>query len=66
MKIIVKYNKKTTKWTIFIDNKVLFNSTIIIKKKNNYSIFLYNYLIILKILRQFGLKKPIKNCKQYL
>ncbi len=67
MKIIIKYNIKLAKWTIFLNNKALFSLFILKNNKiNNYSIFFYNYLLLLKILRQFGLKKVIKNYNKYL
>ena len=65
MKILIKYNIKLSKWIIFIGNKVLFNISINKNILNNYSIFLNNYNTLLKILRQFGLKKPLKNKKEY-
>lgn len=66
MRIILKYNHKLAKWTIFLNTKVLFSMFLLNNDNKNYSIFTYNYLILLKILRQFGLKKSIKNYKKYL
>lgn len=66
MKIIIKYNIKLSKWIIFLNTKVLFSLKLNNDYSNKNSIFLSNYLILLKILRQFGLKKPVKNLKQYI
>lgn len=65
MKILIKYNKKLSKWIVFLNNNVLFDMLILKINKKNYSIFFKNYFILLKILRQFGIKKSLKNMKEY-
>ncbi len=65
MKILLKFNKELSKWTIFIDKKVLLDFSLNKNIYNNYSIFLKSYNILLKILRQFGVLKALKNKKQY-
>lgn len=65
MRIIIKYNLKLSKWIIFINDKVLFDIFINRNIVNNYSIFFKSYNALLKVLRQFGLKKPLKNKKEY-
>jgi len=66
--LLIKYNKKSYNWSIYI-NKYLF-FTFFIKNKNkinikNFSRLSFKYLILLKILRAFGLIKSLKNFKDY-
>ena len=66
MKILIKFNKKGYNWTVYIDNYLFL--TYSLKNKlffNNYSKVFYNYFMLLKILRQFGLLKPVKNLKKF-
>lgn len=69
MKIYIKYNKINNTFIIKI-NKYLFLTHRNKKYKknkiiNNLSILDYNYLIILKILRIFGLKRPLNNFRDF-
>jgi len=66
MKINIIYNKLKKVYIVKLDNRLLFNYYLKKNKKNNYSILNYNYFILLKILRIFGLMKPIYNKKDYL
>ena len=65
--MIIKINLRKNKfYNIKIDNKLLF--IFIINNKinnNNISISSYNYFLLLKILRNFGLLNPIYNKKNY-
>ena len=71
LKLIIKYNKKKNIWLTFI-NKYLF---ITLKVGNNigyinnvnikYSKIFIKYFLLLKILRQYGLIRSIKNLKKY-
>lgn len=69
MKIYIKYNSKKFKYIIKIDNKIFIN--FIIKKfinKNklkNISLLVYNYILVIKLLRIFGLNKSLINKKDY-
>lgn len=67
MKILVKYNKK--KFCFYIKIKkylfLYYNIRKYLNKKINISIILYNYFLILRFLRQFGLIKPILNSKDF-
>lgn len=66
MKIAIKFNKKGYNWTVYIDNYLFL--TYSLKKKlfsNNHSNIFNNYFMLLKILRQFGLIKPLKNIKKF-
>ena len=68
VKIFINYNKKSYNWVVYI-NRYLF-LTFLIKNKSNIinkkcSILYCNYLLLLKILRQFGLVKAIKNLSNY-
>lgn len=65
MKIIIKFNKRLSIWKVLLNNNIIF--TYFYKNKNNinYSFIFKGYLYLLKILRQFGLKKPLKNIKQF-
>ena len=66
MKILIKFNKKGYNWTVYLDNYLFL--TYSLKNKlfsNNHSKIFYNYFILLKILRQFGLLKSVKNLKEF-
>lgn len=66
MKTIIKYKKKSLNFLIKI-NKQIFIKWKLLSKKNytNISLKTYNYLIIAKILRNFGLLKPLINIKKF-
>jgi hypothetical protein len=59
MIIKIKYNEKTNNWLIFI-NKQLFLNIIINNASNSNSKNINKYLYLSKILRQFGIIKPLK------
>ena len=65
MKKKKKYNKKKKNYIIKLNNNLLFNYYLKKNKKNKHSYINYNYYILLKILRIFGLIKPIYNYKDY-
>jgi hypothetical protein len=65
MKIKIQYNKKKKVYIVKLDKKLLFNYYLKKKRNNNYSFVNYNYYILLKILRIFGLIKPINNLKDF-
>jgi len=65
MKIKIQYNINKKIYIVKLNNKVLFNYYLKKITKNNYSFITYNYNILLKILRIFGLIKPIYNLKDY-
>ncbi len=69
MKIYIKYNKKSLNYIIKLDKKLFVNlsfkkfiSNFLLKK---ISFKLYNYIILLKLLRMFGLIKPLINLKDF-
>jgi hypothetical protein len=66
MKIKIQYNKYKKIYMVKLNNKLLFNYFLKNNIKNNYSYLNYNYNILLKILRIFGLIKPIYNNKDYI
>jgi hypothetical protein len=65
MKIFILFNIKRDGWLIYINQNIFL--TILNKKKYIFKVSknLNNYNYILKILRQFGLIKLIKNNKNY-
>jgi hypothetical protein len=67
IKLLVQYNKHAYNWTIYLDKKLF--HTVYIKKnlttKQFFSKLSKKYLILLIILRNFGLVKPLKNFKDY-
>jgi hypothetical protein len=66
MKVKLQYNKIKKIFIVKLNNKILFNYYLRkISNKNNYSFINYNYNILLKILRIFGLIKPIYNFNDY-
>ncbi len=65
MKIVIKFNKKLSKWMVLLDNNLIFSYFYINRNNKSYGLIFKSYLYLLKILRQFGLKKSIKNFKQY-
>jgi len=69
MKILIKYNKKKYKYIVRLNNKIFINflNKKFIKTKNlkNISLIIYNYILLIKLLRNFGLIKSLNNKKDY-
>lgn len=69
MKVIIKYNKKKYKYLIKLNNKIFINfiikKFIKINKLENISLIIYNYILLIKLLRIFGLIKPLNNTIDY-
>ena len=68
MLITIRYNKKKYSFIIKINSFVFYIHKIRKLKKTskiNLSVLVYNYILVLKILRQFGLLKPIINLNDY-
>jgi hypothetical protein len=66
MKIKIEYKKMKEIFIVKLDNKLFLNYYLKEKRNQNYSKKNYNYNILLKILRIFGLIKPIYNKKDYI
>lgn len=67
-KLLIKYNKKPYNWTIYINNYLFLCFFINMKNKINiksFSKISFRYLVLLKILRTFGLVKSLKNFKEF-
>jgi hypothetical protein len=69
MKISISYKKKNYRFLVKVNNKVFLiflikklNSVILLK---NISLIIYNYILLIKILRIYGLSKPLINKKDY-
>jgi len=69
MKIHIIYKKKNYKFFVKVNNKVFLifllkklNSVILLK---NISLIIYNYILLIKLLRIYGLSKPLINKKDY-
>lgn len=68
MKVVIKYLNKKTIFVCKVDRFLFFN---FINKKLNkdvlitISLITYNYILLNRILRQFGLAKPLINIKDY-
>jgi len=69
MKVIIKYNKKKYKYLIKLNNKIFINfiiqKFIKINKLENISLIIYNYILLIKLLRIFGLIKSLNNTIDY-
>ena len=69
MKVIIKYNKRKYKYLIKLNNKIFINfiikKFIKINKLENISLIIYNYILLIKLLRIFGLTKSLNNSKDY-
>lgn len=69
MKVLIKYNKKKYKYIVTLNNKIfinfLFKKFIKDNKLKNISLIIYNYILLIKLLRIFGLNKSITNRKDY-
>ena len=69
MKVIIKYNKKKYKYFIKLNNKIFINfiikKFIKINKLKNIILIIYNYILLIKLLRIFGLIKPLNNTIDY-
>ena len=69
MKILRSYSKKNFKYLVKFNNFVFL--VCLIKKLNSYkilkkiSLIVYNYILLIRILRIFGLVKPLVNKKDY-
>lgn len=70
MKISISYKKKNYKFLVKINNNKVFliflikklNSVILLK---NISLIVYNYILLIKILRIYGLSKPLINKRDF-
>lgn len=69
IKISIKYNKKRNCFIVLLNKYVFLTHKNLKYKKNrkikNISIVDYNYFLVLKILRLYGLKKPYFNYKDF-
>jgi len=69
MKILIKYNNKKYKYAIKLNKKIFINffikKFIKINKLENISLIIYNYILLIKLLRNFGLVKSLNNTKDY-
>lgn len=65
MRLSIKYNTKSSMWIVYINKIMFFNLKVTRKICKFLSKFLHSYFILLKILRQYGLKKAIKNIKNF-
>lgn len=68
LNIIIKYNLLLNTWILYI-NKYLFRIFLFTNYNylNNFlSIYNIKYFLLVKILRQFGIIKPIINIKDYV
>jgi hypothetical protein len=65
MKFYIRFNKKINSWLIYINKNIFL--TLLNKRinYNKYSNNINNYYYLLRILRQIGLIKKIKNNKNY-
>lgn len=69
MKVNIIYNKRTFKFLIKFDN-VLFFSFPIQKLRSksmltSISLIVYNYMLLMKLLRMYGFVKPLINKRDY-
>lgn len=69
MKVFIYYNKKNLKFMVrfkkFIFMNFYLKKFININFLENISLIKYNYILLLKILRIYGLLKPIINIKDF-
>lgn len=69
MKISISYNKKSFKYLVKVNNVIFL--IFLVKKLNSdkllkkISLIVYNYILLIKILRIYGLIKPLVNKKDY-
>lgn len=69
MKLKIFYSKKTNNFIVKVKNQIFFTllvNTKINKIRKKYSKTFNTYFYLLKMLRQFGFIKPIKNSKYFL
>lgn len=59
MKLNIILKKKKLKYIILINNLILFKFKLNKIRNINISLVIYNYIILMKILRIYGLKKPL-------
>lgn len=69
MKISIYYSKKNLKFLVRIKKSIFINfylnKFINIDFLKNISLIMYNYILLLKILRMYGFLKPLKNIKDF-
>jgi len=69
MKISIYYSKKNLKFLVRIKKSIFINfylnKFININFLKNISLIMYNYILLLKILRMYGFLKPLKNIKDF-
>lgn len=63
LKIIYKKNK--LKYIILINKLILFKFKLNKSRNINISLLIYNYIILMRILRIYGLIKPLKNFNNF-
>lgn len=68
MKVSLKFNKKNNYFLIYIDG-FLFTQCLLKKNKkslDNLSLGNYNYMVLVRKLRQYGLMKTLLNKNDYI
>jgi len=69
MKIKIIYKKKIFKFLVKLDKNLIINffiKKLIIKfLSNNISLIIYNYILLIKLLRIYGLIKPLINLNDF-
>lgn len=69
MKISIYYSKKNLKYLVRFNKSIFIifylKKFINIDLLKNISLITYNYILLLKILRIYGLIKPLKNIKDF-
>ena len=67
MKINIKYKKKSFSFIVKINGSLFFRFSMKnnINSSINISLVTYNYVLLNRILRQFGLVKPLLNKNDY-
>lgn len=68
MKINIKYKKKSFSFIVNVNKSLFLRFPLKYYQKNlfiNISLITYNYIMLNRILRQFGLVKPVLNKKDF-
>lgn len=65
MNLSIIYKKRKLKYIILINNVILFKFKLSKITNINISLVIYNYIILMKILRIYGLKKPLRKINNF-